>query len=161
MATEENLRNAYAGESQAMVRYKIFAEIARSKGFEGIARVFEAASLSEFIHAKNHLKVIEELNDVKRNLETAHAGETYEISEMYPKFYEEAQKEGNKRAMTSIRWAWETEKVHAGIFKKLLESGEDFTGKIYICPVCGYAMEGDVPENCPLCNTPKDNFVEF
>lgn len=161
MATEENLRNAYAGESQAMVRYRIFAEIARSKGLEGIARVFEAASFSEFVHAKNHLKIIEELNDVKKNLETAYAGESYEINEMYPKFYDEAQKEGNKMAMTSIRWALETEKVHADIFKRLLESGEDFTGKIYICPVCGYAMEGDAPDKCPLCNAPKEKFVEF
>ncbi len=83
MATEENLRNAYAGESQAMVRYRIYAEIARSMGLEGIARVFEAASFSEFVHAKNHLRVLEDLNDVRKNLETAHSGETYEINEMY------------------------------------------------------------------------------
>nr|WP_230972320.1 rubrerythrin family protein [Archaeoglobus neptunius] len=144
-----------------MVRYKIFAEIARNKGLEGVARVFEAASFSEFIHAKNHLRVLEDLNDVKKNLETAHAGETYEITEMYPKFYEEALKEGNKRATSSIRWALETEKVHAEIFKKLIESGEDFEGKIYVCPVCGYAMEGEPPETCPLCNTSRDRFVEF
>ncbi|AIG99322.1 MAG: hypothetical protein PWQ40_359 [Archaeoglobus sp.] len=161
MTTEENLRNAYAGESQAMVRYRIFAEIARSKGLEGIARVFEAASFSEFVHAKNHLKVLEDLNDVRKNLETAYAGETYEITEMYPRFYEEAEKEGNRRAMNSIKWALETEKVHAGIFKRLIESGEDYRDKIYVCPVCGYAMEGEAPEKCPLCNTPKEKFVEF
>lgn len=161
MTTEENLKNAYAGESQAMVRYRIFAEVARKKGLEGIARVFEAASFSEFIHAKNHLKVLEEVNDVTKNLETAHAGETYEITEMYPKFYEEAEKEGNKRAMTSIRYALETEKVHAEIFKRLLDSGKDYEGKIYICSVCGYAMEGDIPDKCPLCNAPKEKFVEF
>ena len=161
MGTEENLRNAYAGESQAMIRYKIYAEIARRKGLDGIARVFEAASFSEFVHAKNHLKVLENVNDVKKNLETAYKGETYEIEEMYPKFYEEAEKEGNKRAMNSIKWALETEKVHAELFRKLIESGEDFKGKIYICPVCGYAMEGEAPDRCPLCNTLKEKFVEF
>jgi len=161
MATIENLKQAYAGESQAMVRYKIYAEIARSKGFEGIARVFEAASLSEFIHAKNHLKILEDVNDVKKNLETAFKGESYEINEMYPKFYEEANKEGNKRAMSSIRWALETEKVHAEVFRKLIESGEDFRGKIYICPVCGYAMLDNPPEKCPLCNAPREKFVVF
>ncbi|WP_290597399.1 MULTISPECIES: rubrerythrin family protein [unclassified Archaeoglobus] len=161
MSTEDNLRDAYAGESQAMVRYRIYAEIARNKGMEGIARVFEAASFSEFVHAKNHLKVLEDVSDVSKNLKTAHAGETYEITEMYPKFYAEAEKEGNKRAMNSIRWALETEKVHAEIFKKVLDSGKDYDGKIYICSVCGYAMEDEAPDRCPLCNTPKDRFVEF
>uniref|UniRef100_A0A7C2N841 Rubrerythrin family protein n=1 Tax=Archaeoglobus fulgidus TaxID=2234 RepID=A0A7C2N841_ARCFL len=161
MATEENLRHAYAGESQAMVRYRIYAEIARSKGLEGIARVFEAAAFSEFVHAKNHLKILEDVNDVKKNLETAYKGETYEIEDMYPRFYEEAKNEGNKRAMSSIRWALETEKVHAGLFRKLIDSGEDYRGKIYICPVCGYAMENEAPEKCPLCNAPKEKFVEF
>ena len=161
MQTDENLKNAYSGESQAFVRYKVYAEVARKKGLENIARVFEAFSYSEYIHAKNHLKVVENVNDVENNLKNALSGETYEIEEMYPKFYENAIAEGNKKAARSFRWALETEKIHAEIYKKLLNAidSDGYTSKIYVCEVCGYVVENEKPDACPLCNAKQ--FAEF
>ena len=108
MATEENLKNAFSGESQASIRYRIFAEIAKEKGLKNLARVFEAFSYSEFIHAKNHLKNIkgEELDDPIAALDEAIKGETYEVEEMYPKFYEEAIAEKKRRQQPPSGGQW-------------------------------------------------------
>ena len=166
MRTEENLKKAFAGESQAHVRYLVYAEVAREKGLKNLARVFEAFAFSEYVHAKNHLKNVEKVEDPVKALEEAIKGETYEIEEMYPRFYEEAIEEKEKRAATSFRWAMETEKRHAEVYREvkiLVESGRDraFTEKIYVCPVCGYIFVGNPPEVCPLCSVGKDKFKEF
>ncbi len=166
MKTEENLKAAFAGESQAHVKYLIFAELAREKGLRNLARVFEAFAFSEYVHAKNHFKNLESLEDPVKALDDAIKGETYEVEEMYPKFYDEAIKEKAKKAATSFRWAMETEKKHAEIYKELkilVESGRDkaYDEKIYVCPVCGYIFVGTPPDVCPLCSVGKDKFKEF
>ncbi|AKG92329.1 Rubrerythrin [Geoglobus ahangari] len=166
MSTEENLKGAFAGESQASVKYRIFAELAKEKGLRNLARVFEAFSFSEFVHAKNHLKNLRDLDDPVANLEEAIKGETYEVEEMYPKFYEEAIKENKKRAATSFRWAMEAEKEHAEVYRRLkvlVESGRDkaFEEKIYVCPTCGYIFVGEAPEVCPLCSVSRETFRVF
>ncbi len=168
MTTEENLKNAFSGESQASIRYRVFAEIAKEKGLKNLARVFEAFSYSEFIHAKNHLKNIRggELDDPIAALDEAIKGETYEVEEMYPKFYEEAIAEKKKKAATSFRWAMEAEKEHAEIYRQLrvlVESGRDkaFDQKIYVCPTCGYIFVGEAPEVCPLCSVSRETFRVF
>ncbi len=166
MKTEENLLKAFSGESQAHVKYLIYAEVAREKGLRNLARVFEAFAFSEFVHAKNHLKNLESLEDPLKSLEDAIRGETYEVEEMYPKFYEEAIEEKARKAATSFRWAMETEKKHAEVYrdlKILVESGRDraFNEKIYVCSVCGYIFVGTPPDVCPLCSVGKDRFKEF
>lgn len=166
MTTDENLRNAFAGESQASVRYRIFAEVAREKGLKNLARVFEAFSFSEFIHAKNHLKNLKDIEEPLANIEEAVKGETFEVEEMYPAYYDEAIKENRKRAATSFRWAMEAEKVHAEVYRKLrvlVESGRDkaFEDRIYVCPTCGYVFIGDAPDVCPLCSVSKETFRVF
>ncbi len=166
MPTDENLKGAFAGESQASVRYRILAEMAKEKGLKNLSRVFEAFSFSEFVHAKNHLKNIEDLEDPLRGLEEAIKGENHEVEEMYPRFYDEAIKENRRKAATSFRWAMEAEKVHAEVFRKLrvlAESGRDkaFEDKIYVCPTCGYVFIGDAPEVCPLCSVSRETFRVF
>ena len=168
MSTEGNLKNAFSGESQACVRYRIFSEIAKEKGLMNLARVFEAFSFSEFVHARNHLKNIkgEELDNPLLSLDEAIRGETYEVDEMYPKFYEEAIAEKKKKAATSFRWAMEAEKEHAEIYRQLrvlVESGRDkaFDQKIYVCPKCGYIFVGEAPDACPLCSVSMETFRVF
>ena len=166
MPTDENLKGAFAGESQASVRCRILAEMAKEKGLKNLSRVFEAFSFSEFVHAKNHLKNLEDLEDPLRGLEEAIKGESHEVEEMYPRFYEEAIKENRRKAATSFRWAMEAEKVHAEVFRKLrvlVESGRDkaFEDKIYVCPTCGYVFIGDAPEVCPLCSVSRETFRVF
>ncbi len=166
METEKNLKNAFSGESQASIKYKIFGEMAREKGLKNLSRVFEAFSFSEYVHAKNHLKNIEDLDNPVKNLEEAIKGESYEIEELYPRFYDIAIREGERKAATSFRWAMETEKVHAEIYRKikvLVESGRDktFEDRIYVCPTCGYIFVGEAPEVCPICSVSKETFRVF
>jgi len=166
METDKNLKNAFSGESQASIKYKIFGEIAKEKGLKNLSRIFEAFSFSEYVHAKNHLKNIEDLDNPVRNLEEAIKGESYEVEEMYPRFYDTAIREGERKAATSFRWAMETEKMHAEIYKKikvLVESGRDkaFEDKIYVCPTCGYIFVGKAPEVCPICSVSRETFRVF
>ncbi|WP_318249230.1 rubrerythrin family protein [Geoglobus acetivorans] len=168
VSTEDNLKNAFSGESQASIKYRIFSEVAKEKGLKNLARVFEAFSFSEFVHAKNHLKALKEkeIEDPLKNIDEAIRGETHEIETMYPEFYDTAIRENRKRAATSFRWALEAEKEHAEVYRKLrvlVESGRDkaFDDRIYVCPNCGYIFTGTPPEICPLCSISKEMFREF
>ena len=162
----ESLKAAFAGECQAHVRYLVFAEEAKSKGLKNLARIFEAFAYSEYTHAKNHLKAMENVEEAVANLDRAIAGETYEIEEMYPKMHDQAIKAKERRAATTFRWAMETEKRHAEIYRKyrvLVASGRDksITQKFYVCSVCGYTVESEPPDVCPLCSAGRASFREF
>ena len=162
--TERNLKDAFAGESQAHMKYMVFADRAEREGLPNIARLFRAASYSEQIHATNHLKALG-VGKTAENLDAAYGGETFEIASMYPEYMKVAEAEGEKRALGSMHDAMEAEKVHAGLYaraKDAVVSGGDVTTlAIFICPVCGYTMEGEAPERCPVCNTPSSKFVTF
>ena len=162
--TERNLKDAFAGESQAHMKYMVFADRAEREGLPNIARLFRAASYSEQIHATNHLKALG-VGKTAENLDAAYGGETFEIASMYPEYMKVAEAEGEKRALGSMHDAMEAEKVHAGLYaraKDAVVSGGDVTTlAIFVCPVCGYTMEGEAPERCPVCNTPSSKFVTF
>ncbi len=157
--TEKNLKNAFAGESQANRRYLAFAKKAEEEGYKAVAKLFRAAAEAETIHALNHLRELGEIKSTRENLEAAINGETYEFENMYPQMIEEAEKEGNDGAAISFRFANEVEKVHAQLFKKALENLDTHAdAKYYVCGVCGYTVEGVVPDNCPVCGSPRDKF---
>jgi rubrerythrin len=153
--TQDNLKEAFAGESQASRRYLYFAEKAEMERQPQIARLFRAASESETVHARNHLKAMGGLDTTAENLKAAIAGESYEFTEMYPGFIEQAKAEKNGRAETSFDYANKVEKIHHRLYQKALETLE--AGKeakeepYYICPVCGYTVAGEAPERCPIC----------
>jgi len=161
MSTESNLKDAFAGESQANRKYLAFSKKVKEEGFEQVAKLFKAAAESETIHALNHLKVLG-VGDTKRNLADAVEGETYEFTEMYPGFMEGANAENNKEAVASFRWANEVEKIHAELYKRALESvdkGDDLGVVEYsLCNNCGYIAEGEAPKGCPVCGFPKNQF---
>jgi rubrerythrin len=163
--TEENVKAALAGESQAHVKYAAFAEKAEAEKLPNIARAFKANSYAEQVHATNYVKVLGALGSTKANLEAALGGETFEIEEMYPAYALVAEAQGEKAAATFLNYALAAEKVHAGIYKAAREAvaaGRDTAFKpIHVCPVCGFTMEGDAPDTCPLCGTPKNKFVAF
>lgn len=163
--TESNLKAAFAGESQAHMKYLIFAQKAMEEGKKNVARLFEAIALAEQVHATNHFKALGELGVTSENLDSAIAGETYEVEEMYPAFDAVAKLQDEKAAIKSINYAVSAEKVHAGLYskaKQAVESGMDIDlGKISICKVCGWTIEGEVPERCPLCNASRENFKTF
>jgi len=151
--TEDALREAFAGESQANRKYLAFAAKADQEGFPQAARLFRAAADAETIHAHSHLRALKGVRSTRENLEEAVAGETHEFKSMYPGMIESARAEGNKEAERSFHFANEVEKVHAALYQKLLkslgESGETYP--YYVCPVCGYTAEREAPETCPVC----------
>jgi len=165
MSTTDNLKAAFAGESQANRRYLAFAKKAEEEGFKNIARLFMAAAESETVHALKHFSVLGEVKSTKENLEAAAKGESYEFMEMYPKFIEEAAKEKNDNAKISFYRANEAEKVHEALYKKAIESigrGKDVEKESYfVCSVCGYTMAGKAPDKCPVCGSPKEKFKEI
>jgi len=163
--TEENLRVAFAGESQAHIRYLIFAEVAEKEGKPNIARLFRAIAYAEQVHATAHLKELGEVKDLLADLEAAIAGETFEVEEMYPAYKAVAELQGEAGAKRSTHYALEAEKIHAEMYKRAKEAvqaGRDAElGPVYICPVCGYTAEGKAPERCPICGAPRDTFKAF
>jgi rubrerythrin len=163
--TTENLKAAFAGESQAHMKYIAFSEKAKKEGLPNIARLFQAVSYAEQVHAIAHYNVVTGVKSTADNLETAIGGENYEVNTMYPDFRKDAEKEGEKGALTTIRFALEAEKIHAVMYGRAKQSaaaGKDLQiGDIYICPVCGHTAEGNAPESCPVCGAKKDSFRKF
>ena len=151
--TDDCLKEAFAGESQANRKYLAYAEKADKDGYAQVARLFRAAAAAETIHAHNHLRALKGVGSTKENLKDAVSGEIYEFKTMYPEMIEVAVAEGNKIAERTFRYANEVEKIHAQLYQMALESldslQEDYP--YYICPVCGYTAEREAPEQCPVC----------
>ncbi len=164
MSTKQNLETAFAGESQANRKYTAFARKAESEGFKNVAALFRAVAEAETVHALSHFRVLGGVKSTAENLEAAIAGETYEVEEMYPKFLAEAETEGNKPAVYSIKGALETEKIHAELYRKALaavKAGKDLAEQaVYICDVCGHTHIGEPPDRCPICNAPKSHYFQ-
>lgn len=163
--TKQNLQNAFAGESQAHMKYMIFSEKAEKEGKKNIARLFKAIAYAERVHATNHLRALDGIASTKENLVVAISGEHYEVEEMYPAYLLEAEKQGEKEAARSTHYALEAEKIHEQMYKKAKQSAdseEDISlGDVYICPLCGYTVEKDVPDFCPICAAKKEVFKKF
>ncbi len=153
--SEDNLKAAFAGESQANRKYLAFSEKADKEGFPQVAKLFRAAAAAETVHAHNHLRVLGEIKSTAENLKAAVGGEHYEFTTMYPEFINDAEAEGNKDALRTFNFANEVEKIHHKLYEKALDAvngGKDLPGTdIFICPVCGYTHEGEPPEKCPVC----------
>ena len=151
--SEDALKEAFAGESQANRKYLAFAAKAQAEGFAQAAKLFRAAAEAETVHAHAHLKAMKGIRSTKENLQEAIAGETHEFKSMYPAMIETAKAEGNKEAERSFHFANEVEKIHAGLYQQMLDA-LDRTGESYdyfVCPVCGYTVEKEAPETCPVC----------
>jgi len=165
MATIDNAKEAYAGESQANRKYQAFSEKAAEEGFKGVATLFKAASEAEAIHAKKLLKVMAAIEPTAKNLEGAVAGETHEYETMYPGFIKEAEAEKKIDAVLAFTHAMKAEQVHAGLYKKALEAvkaGHDIgREKVFLCPVCGNIELGKAPDKCPICGVFGKQFREI
>jgi rubrerythrin len=160
--TEANLKEAFAGESQAFQKYSAFADKAEKDGMPNIARLFRATAQAERIHAAGHLGALDGVGDTVENLKEAIGGETYEYTDMYPPMLEDAKAEGHK-AKRMFGFAVQAEEVHARLYSLALEAaekGEDLAvTDFYLCPVCGHIEFGEPPERCPICSLPAAKFV--
>ena len=162
--TDENLKAAFAGESQANRRYLAFAQKAEEEGFTQAAKLFKAAAEAETIHALNHLRITGEIKSTMDNLNTAVSGETFEFKKMYPEYINTAKQEGNKQASWSFYVASKVEQVHANLFQKTINALKNKKAleniDYYVCGVCGNTVEGTPPEKCPICGSPKEKFFK-
>ena len=159
MSTDDNLKEAFAGESQANRKYLAFAKKADEEGYAQVASLFRAAADAETVHAHAHLGVMKGVGDTTNNLKEAIGGETHEFTKMYPAFIEEAKKEGADAATMSFSNANAVEEIHAGLYQKALDSlGSNAATDYYVCQVCGNTVEGEAPERCPICGSPKAMF---
>jgi len=158
--TIDDLKSAFAGESQANRKYLAFAAKAEQDGYPQVAKLFRAVAAAETIHAHSHLRALGEIKSTGENIQTAIDGENYEVISMYPEFMADAQREEMKRALTSFTWAWEVEKLHEQLYRKALANLDKSTGDVdyYVCPICGMTHEGPFEGKCPICNTPGDRF---
>lgn len=165
MSTKENLQAAFAGESQANRKYLAFAKKAEADGFPQIAKLFRAIAEAETIHAHSHMRVLGDIKTTAENLEAAIAGEAYEFKEMYPEFLAEAQKDENRAAANTFKYALAVEETHHELYSEALEAvqaGNDLPeASVYICDVCGHTVVGDVPDKCPVCGAPRKRFSEI
>jgi len=163
--TIENLKAAFAGESQARNKYTYYAKIARKEGFHYNAKIFEETAMNEIQHAKDEFKLLGGLGDTKNNLKAAMDGEHFEEAEMYPRMAKEAREEGNEAAAKLFDAIAEVEKHHEARYAKLLEMVEK--GTVFKrdepirwrCSKCGHIHYGtEAPNKCPSCKHPQSYF---
>jgi len=158
--TEQFLKEAFAGESQANRKYLAFATKADQEGFSQVARLFRAAAEAETVHAHNHLRALNGIRSTKENLGEAISGETHEFKKMYPEMIEAAKAEGHKAGERTFTYANAVEKIHAQLYQKLLDnlgkSQDNYA--YYICPVCGFTSEKAAPGICPVCGAKGEMF---
>jgi len=160
--TTDNLKAAFAGESQANRKYLFFADKAEEEGLKQVARLFRAAADAETVHARAHLRVLGGVRSTRENLQAAIEGEGYEFTKMYPEFIRQAESEGNVAAKRSFELANQVEKIHHELYSKVFAAVRD--GKspaeqaVYVCQVCGMTVEGEPPDKCPVCGSPKKQF---
>jgi rubrerythrin len=162
--TESNLKEAFAGESQANRKYLAFARKAEQEGFTNVARLFRTTAEAETIHALAHLGAMDGIGSTADNLRAAVAGETYEYTEMYPPMLQQAIA-NDHRAKRMFGYATKAEAVHAKLYQMALEAvaqGKDLgETKFYLCSVCGHIELGAPPATCPICGAKAEKFAQF
>jgi rubrerythrin len=176
--TEQNLLKAFAGESQARMRYDYFAKQAKKEGLEQIAAIFDETAMNEKEHAKRFFKFLEGgmveitasypagiIGTTMENLKAAAEGENEEWTELYPMFADIAEEEGFKAVAVAFRMIAEVEKAHEARYLKLynnLENGQVFERDgtiVWKCRNCGFLHEGKkAPKTCPACLHPQSYF---
>ena len=164
MKTDQNLADAFAGESQANRKYLAYGEAAAKDGLAQVAKLFRAVAAAETIHAHAHLRAMGGVKTTTENLKAAISGEKHEFEAMYPEFIATAQAEGAAVAALSMTRALEVEKIHHGLFTGALEAveaGHDLpAGSIHVCDVCGHTVVDGVPDQCPVCKAGASRFSE-
>ena len=177
--TAANLRAAFAGESQAHMRYLLYSDLALNEGLDNVARLLKAIAFAERVHARNHFEALRTdygpqgsnsygafgISETANNLEAAIAGELFESREMYPVFKASAAFQEEDAAERSFHYAWQSEQIHAVLLreaKQAVEAGADpELPVVHICDVCGHTVLGEAPGRCPICNATRRHYVAF
>ena len=159
--TEQNLWEAFAGESQANRKYLAFSKKADDEGYPQAAKLFRAAAAAETVHAHSHFRVLKAVKSTAENLQDAIVGETHEFKTMYPEMNEEAKREGLPAAEGTFAFANEVEKIHANLYQNALDNLNSLKEvDYYICSICGNTCENEPPETCPICGAKAKAFFK-
>ncbi len=157
--TFENLKEAFAGESQANRKYLSFAAKADAEGYPQAAKLFRAVADAETVHALAHFRAMDGVKSTKENLAAAVGGETFEFRNMYPPMIQTADAEGENAAQVSFMNANAVEEIHARLYQKYFDNLASIpAAEIFVCQVCGNTVEGNAPDICPVCGAPKTKF---
>ncbi len=163
--TEKFLQDAFAGESMAHMKYLAFSEVAEKEGFPKVAKLFRAIAYAEMVHAVNHARNLGLIGKTAENLQAGIDGENFEVTEMYPAYKAVAELQEEKKAVRSMNYALESEKIHEELYKLALQQvqqGKDMDIEdVYICPVCGHTQIGKPTEKCPICGLPPEKYKKF
>jgi rubrerythrin len=163
--TTEDLKAAFAGESQANRKYLAWAAQAEREGLPEVAKLFRAVAAAETVHAHMHFRTLGEIKTTADNLKAAIQGENYEVVTMYPDFLGDAAEEDHKAATRSFEWAWEVEKIHEQLYIRALsqlENGGVPDATYWVCQTCGHTHLGDeAPERCPVCNAKRTSYIQI
>ena len=163
--TEQNLREAFSGESQARNKYTYFASVAKKQGYEQMAELFLKTADNEKEHAKLWFKALDGLKDTAENLVSAAEGENYEWTDMYDRMAREADEEGFTELAAQFRAVAAVEKTHEERYRALLKNiemqqvFEKSEVQIWECRNCGHLVIGmKAPQVCPVCKHPQSYF---
>ena len=162
MKTEENLKIAFAKESQASQKYRAFSKRAKKDGYPNIARLFRLASEVERIHAQKNLNALNQVGTTLENMNSAIARERNENKTMYPSILEQAVSD-NHKAKLIIELNIKSKEAHSKLFfaaLAALNDGKDLTtDELYLCPFCGNILEDKPDKNCTICSAPSNRFI--
>ena len=159
---KEAFRKVYEGEAKAALRLKIFAKIADQEDLPQISKLFRVISFSEEIHGERAFRMIKEIKDTDENLKDSFQSETHVAGLAYDRFITLAEKIGDATASTILSNSRDVEDRHAKLYDLAINHllGEKET-TYYVCQVCGYVSDSTLPDVCPVCSAPKEQFVEF
>ena len=158
--TTTNLEVAFDGEAKASIRLQAYAEVAEKEGHLQLAKLFRAISAAERVHARNHLRLMEKVNNTQENLRLSFERERSVAEVYYPEFIKVAEQEGLKAARATFSFARDAEAVHARLYQSALSNMlADTEVDYYLCPISGFVAEGEPPGRCPICGTPSEKFI--
>ena len=159
--TQENLMDAFAGESQANRKYLAYAKQAEKEGLPQVAKLFRAVADAETIHAHAHLRSAGKIGSTLDNLRSAIDGETHEFTKMYPEMIKDADEENKRAVKQYMEYVNAVEEVHSVLYTKALKAeGKLEDVDYYICGVCGYTHEGPHNDKCPVCKAAASAFYK-
>ena len=156
--TLQNLKRGFIAESQAHFRNLAFAIKAEEEGYPQVAKLFRAIAEAEGVHAFNHLRLLGGVSSTQDNLESAFERENL-ATETYPQFIKQANEEENRHVAMIFSYSRDVERGHAKLYEKALEHMlGDVDTEYYVCGVCGYVSDGELPDQCPICGAPRERF---
>ncbi len=160
--TEQNLKDAFAGESQANRKYLAFGEKAVKEGYAQVAKLFRAAAAAETVHAHAHLRTLKGVGSTADNLKEAISGETFEFKSMYPAMIEDAKAEDEKAALRSFTYANDVEKIHADLYTKALDKMDEPGRSRLLClqRMWLHRVKSEPPDVCPVCKAKAAAFFK-